>query len=142
MRGTVLGLLRGCLILLSTTVAALLPALPDALGQIGLTYDFGDIPSLTRSDLAMMRKLVREGLTGKPDGTTLSWHNPESQNSGTVQLLEEFPSQGRDCRRVLYVVKPGPNDEADVDSYILTNCRLADGTWRIDAQARPNAAAP
>ncbi|MBV8652498.1 MAG: hypothetical protein JO255_13615 [Alphaproteobacteria bacterium] len=138
MRRTILGLLKASLTLLPITAAALLPASGDAFGQIGLTYDFGDIPSLTQSDLAIMRKLVREGLTGKPDGTTLSWSNPESQNSGTVQLLQTFPSQGRDCRRVQYVVKPGPNDEADVDSYVLTNCRLADGKWRLDADAKPD----
>jgi hypothetical protein len=138
MRGTVLGLLKAALTLLPIAAVALLPASGDAFGQIGLTYDFGDIPALTQSDLAIMRKLVREGLAGKPDGTTLSWSNPESQNSGTVELLQAFSSQGRDCRRVRYVVKPGPNDEADVDSYVLTNCRRADGKWRIDADAKPD----
>jgi hypothetical protein len=39
---------------------------------------------------------------------------------------------------VQYVVKPGPNDEADVNSYVLTNCRLPNGKWRLDSEAKPD----
>lgn len=93
---------------------------------------------LTSTDLAIVRKIVREDFTDKPNGTTKSWSNPESGNSGTVTLLDRFASQGRDCRRVKYFVKPGPSQPASVipATYELTTCRLADGSWKLDNQAK------
>ncbi|HUC68666.1 MAG TPA: RT0821/Lpp0805 family surface protein [Stellaceae bacterium] len=95
---------------------------------------------LTSSDRVIIRKIVREDFTDKPNGTTIAWSNPESTNSGTVTLLDRFSSKGRDCRRVRYDTKPGPKQPASVraSSYVLTSCRLADGTWKLDSQARPD----
>src|SRR5579883_2955144 len=93
---------------------------------------FRTAPKLTSTDIAIVRKLVRQELTGKPNGTTLSWHNPESENSGTVTLIDNFASRGRDCRRVRYLVNPGPKQAARSAAYVLTSCRLPDGTWQID----------
>jgi surface antigen len=113
------------------------------LAPVGAMAQYGDFqtsPNLTHKDIKIVRKLVREDLTGKPKGTTLSWGNPNSQNSGTVTLLAEFPSQGRDCRRVRYVIKPGAKQPPSVQpaTYVLTSCHLPDGTWKLDNQARPD----
>jgi surface antigen len=107
-----------------------------ASGQYGRTFQ--TMVKLTSSDLAIVRKIVREDFTTKPNGTTVPWSNPESQNSGTVSLLDRFPSKGRDCRRVRYVVKPGPTQPSSViaGDYVLTTCRLADGSWKLDNEAR------
>jgi surface antigen len=95
---------------------------------------------LTSSDRVIIRKIVHEDFTGKPNGTTIPWSNPDSTNSGTLTLLDSFRSKGRDCRRVRYEVKPGPKQPAFVraSSYVLTSCQLADGTWKLDSQARPD----
>jgi surface antigen len=94
-------------------------------------------PDLSQSDIAMVRKLVREDLTGKPKGTTLSWNNPDSTNSGTVTLLDQFPSKGRDCRKVRYIINPGPKQPASSQpaNYTLTSCKYADGSWKLDNSA-------
>ena len=93
---------------------------------------------LSDSDLVIIRKIVREDFTDKPSGTTIAWKNPESENSGTVTLLDRFASAQRDCRRVKYLVKPGPKQPPSTISatYVLTSCRLADGTWKLDNDAR------
>jgi surface antigen len=122
------------LFLIVTAAFLLIPVV--GLAQFGQV--FRSTPTLTDSDIAMVRPLVREGLTGKPVGTVLAWNNPESQNSGTVKLLKTFKSQGRECRRVQYVVKPGRQAAAEAQSYVLTNCRSSDGTWQLDQQARPD----
>lgn len=108
----------------------------DASAQYGRT--FRTTVKLTSSDLVIIRKIVREDFTGKPNGTTRAWSNPESQNSGAVTLVDRFDSQGRDCRRVRYLVKPGPQQPPSVISstYLMTTCRLPDGTWRLDNQAQ------
>ena len=113
------------------------------LAPIGAGAQYGNFqtsPNLTHKDVKILRKLVREDLTGKPNGTTLPWRNPASQNSGTVTLLDRFPSQGRDCRRVQYVINPGPTQPASVQraTYVLTSCHLSNGSWRLDNQAQPD----
>lgn len=110
---------------------------PQAFAQYGKA--FRNSPKLTKSDITIVRKLVREDLTGKSKGTTLSWNNAASGNSGTVTLLADFRSQGRDCRRVGYVVKSAPRQAAASSStYELTSCHLPDGTWKIDSAAKPD----
>jgi hypothetical protein len=111
----------------------------DASAQYGRT--FRTTIKLTSSDLLIIRKIVREDFSTKPNGTTLPWSNPESQNSGTVTLLNRFSSEGRDCRRVRYLVNPGPQQPPAVISatYVLTSCRLADGSWKLDNAAQPDA---
>ena len=102
--------------------------------------NFETAPNLTREDIEIVRKVVREDLAGKPKGTTLPWQNTASQNSGTVTLLSEFPSQGRDCRRVRYAIKPGAGQPASVApaTYVMTTCRMPDGSWKTDNQAKPD----
>jgi surface antigen len=97
-------------------------------------------PKLTKSDLAIVRHLVRVELAGKPYGTQLSWDNPESTNSGTVRLLDRFASRGRNCSRVEYVIKPGPKQPSatTTNTYVLNNCQLQSGAWQIDSQAKPD----
>lgn len=119
-------------------VAILMFVASDAHAQMGA--GFRTSATLTGSDIAMIRKLVREDLAGKPKGTTLPWKNPQSQNSGTVTLLDRFPSTGRDCLRVRYVVNPGPNQPASdqPSTYVITSCKLPDGTWKQDNSAKPD----
>ena len=122
---------------------ATLAAFVLLLAPIGAAAQYGNFQTTTvptGKDVKMMRKLVREDLTGKPKGTTLAWSNPISHNSGTVTLLAQFQSKGRDCRRVRYVIKPGPNQPASAQpaSYVLTSCHLPDGSWKLDNGARPD----
>jgi len=121
------------------TAAALLLEPAQGLAQFGI--GMWNAPKLSSSDLVIIRKLARHDLTGKPNGTALPWSNPDSGNSGTVTLVNSFPSQGRECRRVRYLIKPGPQQAsfAQTTTYVLTNCRLADGTWKIDQDAQPDA---
>jgi hypothetical protein len=106
--------------------------------------NFEAMPKLTQSDLSMVRKLVRDELTKKPTGTTLPWKNPDSSNSGTVTLVDDFMSRDRHCWRVQYAITPGEQQPGAVKpaTYTLNNCQMPDGSWRIDSQARPTTAKP
>jgi len=118
-------------VMIAATALSLVPA--ATLAQYGTA--FRNAPHLTSKDIEIIRKIVRVDLEGQPNGTTLPWKNPESQRYGTVTLLDRFPSQGRDCRKVRYVINPGPT--ADIrTTYVLTSCRYADGTWKVDNAAK------
>ncbi len=127
-------------VLAVAVAVALLLGLPvGASAQYGRT--FHTMVKLSDSDLAIIRKIVREDFTAQPVGTTTPWSNPETHNSGTVTLLDRFQSKGRDCRRVRYVVKPGPMQPPSVipAKYVLTSCREADGSWKLDREAQRDA---
>ena len=98
--------------------------------------------TLTKSDIALIRKTVRKDLLGKPKGTSLPWKNPDSGNSGKVTLLDSFPSKGRTCERVRYFIDPGPNQPstAQPTTYVITSCKLPDGSWKQDNAAQPDKA--
>jgi hypothetical protein len=124
--------------LVGAVAASLLVFSPmPGFAQYGRTFHTMVKPS--PSDVAIMRKIVREDFTGKPKGTTESWKNPESQNSGTITLLDRFESKGRDCRRARYIIHPGPQQlhGTVTADYVLTSCKLPDGTWKLDSSARP-----
>lgn len=120
--------------------AILILAASDGHAQMG--KGFQNSATLTDSDIAMVRKLVREDLVSKPYGTTLSWNNPQSQNSGKVTLLDRFSSKGRGCVRVRYFIDPGPKQPASAQptTYVITSCKLPDGTWKQDNAAKPDTA--
>ena|SRR5690242_5249830 len=120
--------------------AALLLATPaTAFAQYGTT--FRNAPMLSKSDVATIRTLVNEKLATQPIGTTMAWSNPETENSGTVTLLDRFTSEGRNCRRIRYQMNPGPKQPSNVSTaaYALTSCQLPDGTWKFDNQATGDA---
>lgn len=123
------------LLIMAVTALLLVPAAGFA--QLGPT--FRTAPKLTQQDIAIIRKVVRQDLDGKPNGTTLPWSNPESQTNGTVTLIDRFPSQGRDCRKVKYVINPGSSSQIPV-TYVMTSCRFADGSWKFDNAAQPDKA--
>jgi len=116
--------------------AAFLLAMPAlAFAQFGTT--FRNTPMLSKSDVAIIRTLVNEKLATQPVGTTMAWSTPETENSGTVTLLDRFTSEGRNCRRIRYETKPGPNQPSNVrtTAYAMTSCQQPDGTWKGDEQA-------
>lgn len=121
-------------------VAMTLLILPqNGFAQLGRPQ-FRSMPKLTQTDVRIARKLVREDLATHPPGTTLSWSNPESSNSGTVTLVARFVSRGRECLRVKYGISPGikANANEKPNSYLLNSCRNADGSWQLDSGARPD----
>jgi len=121
-------------------VSALLLWSLDARAQMG--QGFWTSATLTKSDIKLIRKLVRNDLIKQPKGTSLPWKNPDSGNSGKVTLLDTFPSKGRTCERVQYYIDPGPNQPATAQpsTYVITSCKLPDGTWQQDNSARPDKA--
>ena len=57
--------------------------------------------TLTREDLDMMRQTVTQQIHGKPVGTTASWSNPDSKNSGTIKLLKKFTARNMRCETLV-----------------------------------------
>src|SRR5579862_6939946 len=71
-----------------------------------------DIPSakFNAEDLRLQAE-AREAVLAAPDnGTTRSWQNPATGNSGKIQLLRSFQSSdGRECKRIRITSQAGPS---------------------------------
>jgi surface antigen len=86
--------------------------------------------TLTRADLDMIRATLAHQIHGKPAGTSASWSDPASGNSGTVTLLQVVERNGQRCEQIEY--RNHPRDQwRPSDRFVLTSCRQPDGVWKL-----------
>jgi len=86
--------------------------------------------TLTREDLDMMRQTVTQQIHGKPVGTTASWSNPSSKNSGTIKLLKKFTARNMRCEEIGYTLATSAS-AVSPEHYVLDSCLQPDGSWKI-----------
>jgi hypothetical protein len=111
--------------------------MPCALAQSNLGQ-LRDAPSakFTPQDFELFWGAVDEVSASKTAGTTKTWENPATGNGGTIKLLGAFTStDGRDCRR-LRVDNHSKSLKGSSTQHV---CAHRDGTWLLDADARPAA---
>ena len=84
-----------------------------------------------RMDAADRREANRatySALESAPSGTTTSWRNPDSGNSGTTMPTRTYQAQsGEYCREYEQTVTIGDETQAAYG----TACRQPDGKWRV-----------
>jgi surface antigen len=86
--------------------------------------------TLTQQDLDRIRDAVTNQVHGKPVGTTASWNNPASGNSGSIRLVKKLTRKNQQCEEVEYTVRSkGP--PVYTEHYHFTSCLQPDGTWKI-----------
>ena len=118
-----------------TASLALMIMSPLALAQSNLGY-LDDAPSskFNAQDFEMLWKAVDEASASKTPGTTRNWENTATGSGGSIKLLGAFTStDGRDCRRLRM-----ENHAKSLKGVSTQNvCAHTDGTWLLDADARP-----
>jgi len=105
-----------------------------AFAQSNLGY-LRDAPSgkFNAQDFELFWVAVDEVSASKP-GTIKSWENAATGSGGTLKLLNLFTStDGRDCRRLR--VENYAKSLKGASTQIV--CAHTDGTWLLDADARP-----
>jgi hypothetical protein len=96
----------------------------------GLTQPWDEITPLTPQDRAIIRSTVERQIHGKRPETVATWNNPESRQSGTIQLLSTSTRQGMHCERIEYrIAEPGGAQQHG--HYVFTSCQLPDGSWKL-----------
>jgi surface antigen len=86
--------------------------------------------TLTQEDLNMMRQTVIQQIHGKPVGTTASWSNPNSKNSGTIRLLKKFTARNMRCETLGYTLTTTASTVSP-EHYEFNSCLQPDGSWKI-----------
>ena len=113
------------LLLLAITGLASAAAQAQSLGPA-----FESNITLTQEDLDKMRQTVNQQIHGKPVGTTASWANPDSKNSGTVKLIKKFTARNMRCETIGYTLMT-TRMAAAPEHYELNSCLQPDGSWKI-----------
>jgi surface antigen len=122
--------------LLSAMLAAvLLLAMPAGTQAVGLNpFGPSGLP-LNNRDYKDMAAAAAPLLNDDtiPLGTSRSWGNPSTGNSGTVTLLQrfEYDYEGAKlpCRKLHYhVIIRNYSDPYNID---ISRCRVADGSWKL-----------
>ena len=109
------------------TIAALASSAAEA-QFLGLGFESNI--TLTQQDLDMMRQTVTQQIHGKPVGTTASWSNPSSKNSGTAKLLKKFSARNMRCETIGYTLAT-TSSNVSPEHYELNSCLQPDGSWKI-----------
>ena len=86
--------------------------------------------TLTQQDIDMIHNVVSSQLHGKPMGTTASWSNSASRNSGSIRLAKTLLRKGQQCEEIEYTVRSG-GPSVYSEHYHFTSCLQPDGSWKI-----------
>lgn len=84
--------------------------------------------SLDRADRVAADRVAQETFEYAPTGSTKTWTNPDSGNSGTVTPTKTYKEAGGSyCREYQQTVTVGGKTQ---DAY-GTACRQPDGSWKV-----------
>ncbi len=84
--------------------------------------------SLDKADQAYAERNAQQTLETAPIGTTATWVNPDSGNSGSVTPTATYQSaDGEYCREYQQTVTVGGEQQ----SAYGTACRQPDGSWKL-----------
>ena len=84
--------------------------------------------SLDAQDRRIASQNSQSALETAPSGTTTTWRNPDSGNSGTVTPTRTYQNNsGQYCREYQQTITVGGQQEQSYG----TACRQPDGTWKI-----------
>jgi len=86
--------------------------------------------TLTQQDLDTIHGAVTNQVHGKPVGTTASWSNPASGNSGSIKLVKKLTWNNQRCEDLAYTVRSG-GTPVYTEHYHFVSCLQPDGTWKI-----------
>ena len=84
------------------------------------------VSKFTDDDWKLFRKTVREALDNAENNTKLTWHNPATGHSGSVQPLNTFEKNDMICRKTRVFNKTTEDSATQV--HVL--CKQ-DGKWKV-----------
>jgi len=122
--------------MMSTMLKCALPiafafAAPPLHAQLGPAWE--SYVSLSQGDINMIKTTITGQVHGKKLGTTASWANAKSGNSGSITLLNIWSRDGRRCEQIEYRLVPPT--KIPFDRFVLTSCVQTDGSWKLSEQA-------
>jgi len=100
-----------------------------AIGALAGAWMGGELgKSLDKADKAYMKRTTQDSLEFAKAGSTSTWRNPDSGNSGTITPTQTYrKTSGENCRTFEQAIYVDGKEETATGSA----CRQPDGTWKI-----------
>lgn len=89
------------------------------------------VMSFDERDWELLQETINQTLDEDSDGESRQWNNPETGNSGTVQVLDTRDTDTGHCRNLVISNSASPKKGVTRLNY----CRQLDGQWKIDTRA-------
>ncbi|MEH6607019.1 MAG: hypothetical protein V7711_15660 [Pseudomonadales bacterium] len=89
------------------------------------------LSEFTRSDLDSLDRLMTDSLDNEPDGTPVSWTNPETDNSAVLVILSTREGSEPLCRDLTISIIGANNRTSDGR---FTLCKKSDGEWQRNVE--------
>lgn len=89
-----------------------------------------EVRSFSEQDWVLLDKTITQMLVQGSDGDTQQWQNPQTGNSGSVQIQDTRETAAGTCRNLLI----SNNSEPGSGTTRLNYCRQPDGQWKIDTR--------
>jgi surface antigen len=105
-----------------TAISVASPALAQFISPFGKEATTG----LSREDLTIMRKAMRDALDEYTVGATRTWSSPKSGKAGKATVTKIFEQSGMKCAQLAHEFTQGPGND-----YTAPLCKADDGTWKI-----------
>ncbi len=85
------------------------------------------VVAFDEQDWQLLQQTVIQSLNKDPDGKSRQWSNPDTDNSGRVQVLDTRDTDAGICRNLLI-----SNDSSSNTGVTRLNyCKQPDGQWKI-----------
>jgi len=119
---------RRCHLLKGTAMSLPIKALIPVIGLIAGAAQAQLLPTWETNIVLSQQDL--DLIHGKPVGTTASWSNPASGNSGFIKLGKKLTRKNQQCEKIEYTVRSG-GPPVYTEHYHFTSCLQPDGAWKI-----------
>jgi surface antigen len=91
---------------------------------------------LSPADFTRMHEAASHLYENRKPGSVERWTGPESKDSGSVQLLRTFQTQGMPCSRLRYRIRFAAGHRS-AQTYLLNWCKTSGGEWKIEDRTPP-----
>jgi surface antigen len=92
----------------------------------------GPVAYMDDADKAILRQAINDALNDHADGETVEWTNPDTDNGGTITLVDTHEDYGTTCRSVRSTTRAAGRSGGG--NYRL--CKAEDDTWQFAPNRR------
>jgi surface antigen len=114
------------LVAVMVAVATASAVAPPALAQLISPFGKNASTALSREDLTLMRKAMRDALEEYRVDATRTWASKKGDRAGKATVTRLFEQGGMKCAQLAHEFTEGPGS-----NYTAPLCKTKDGTWKL-----------
>ena len=114
-------------LLAAAVIAAAVAVVPPASAQLVSPFGRNSNDGMSKEDLALMRKSIRDALGEYKEGVSKTWTSKASGRAGKSTVNKTYQQAGMQCAHVTHEFTAGPGN-----TYSAPMCKdPKDGSWKL-----------